>query len=89
MKLGDAADWLRAEPQRMQGEFVLVLAAGEPKTPQRGRTPIACSRCCSKPLAPSEAARLAAKHHRRLQARALPEGLGPSEVKSNRWTGSR
>ncbi len=60
MKLGDAADWLRAEPQRMQGEFVLVIAAGEPKTPQAADADRVLE-ALLEAMAPSDAARLAAK----------------------------
>jgi 16S rRNA (cytidine1402-2'-O)-methyltransferase len=60
MKLGDAAGWLRAEPQRMQGEFVLVIAAGEPKTPQAADADRILE-ALLEAMAPSDAARLAAK----------------------------
>jgi len=60
MKLGDAADWLRAEPQRMQGEFVLVIAAGEPKTP-RAADADRILEALLEAMAPSDAAKLAAK----------------------------
>jgi len=60
MKLGDAAGWLRAEPQRMQGEFVLVIAAGEPKTPQAADADRILD-ALLEAMAPSDAARLAAK----------------------------
>ena len=60
MRLGDAADWLRAEPQRMQGEFVLVIAAGEPKTPQAADADRVLE-ALLEAMAPSDAARLAAK----------------------------
>jgi 16S rRNA (cytidine1402-2'-O)-methyltransferase len=60
MRLGDAAAWLAAEPQRVQGEFVLVVAAGEKKPTQT----IAAERTLQallEVMAPSEAAKLAAK----------------------------
>jgi 16S rRNA (cytidine1402-2'-O)-methyltransferase len=60
MKLGDAAAWLRAEPQRMQGEFVLVVAAGQPRTPQAAHADRILE-ALLEAMSPSEAARLAAK----------------------------
>src|SRR5262245_34963597 len=60
MKLGEAAAWLGADPQRIQGEFVLVVAAGKPKTPKEvdaERTLEALLEV----MAPSEAAKLAAR----------------------------
>jgi len=60
MKLGDAAAWLRAEPQRMQGEFVLVVAAGQPRTPQAADADRILE-ALLEAMSPSEAARLAAK----------------------------
>jgi 16S rRNA (cytidine1402-2'-O)-methyltransferase len=60
MSLGEARDWLAALPGRAQGEFVLVLAAG------RAREPVALDaervlEVLLESLAPSEAARLAAR----------------------------
>lgn len=60
MALGDAAGWLRAEPQRMQGEFVLVIAAGQPKTPQAADADRILE-ALLEAMAPSEAAKLAAR----------------------------
>jgi 16S rRNA (cytidine1402-2'-O)-methyltransferase len=60
MKLGDAAAWLEADPQRIQGEFVLVVAAG----PARSAAQLDADRTLEallEVMAPSEAARLAAK----------------------------
>jgi 16S rRNA (cytidine1402-2'-O)-methyltransferase len=60
MKLGDAAAWLEADPQRIQGEFVLVVAAG----PSRSAAELDADRTLEallEVMAPSEAARLAAK----------------------------
>ena len=59
LPLGDAAKWLEA-PHRRQGEFVLVLAPGEEK---RGES-VAAERVLEvllESLAPSEAAKLAAR----------------------------
>ena len=60
MPLGDAPAWLRARAHRDQGEFVLVLAAGE----QRGARHVDAERVLEVLLAaltPSEAAKLAAR----------------------------
>jgi 16S rRNA (cytidine1402-2'-O)-methyltransferase len=60
MKLGEAAAWLAAEPQRIQGEFVLVIAAGSARSPAQvdaDRTLEALLEV----MAPSEAARVAAR----------------------------
>jgi 16S rRNA (cytidine1402-2'-O)-methyltransferase len=60
MALGEARDWLAALPGRAQGEFVLVLAAGE----ARESVALDAERVLEvllESLAPSEAARLAAR----------------------------
>src|SRR6185503_2956817 len=60
MRLAHAEAWLLAEPQRIQGEFVLVLAPGAPRTPGE----IDAERTLEvllEVMAPSEAARIAAK----------------------------
>src|SRR5437870_528931 len=59
MALGNASDWL-AQPHREQGEFVLVLAAGE----ERAAESVDAERVLDvllEALAPSEAAKLAAR----------------------------
>ncbi|HEY7241339.1 MAG TPA: 16S rRNA (cytidine(1402)-2'-O)-methyltransferase [Burkholderiales bacterium] len=60
MKLGDAAGWLRAEPRRVQGEFVLVIAAGQPKEPQAADADRILE-ALLEAMSPSEAAKLAAR----------------------------
>jgi len=60
MRLGDAPDWLRADPQRIQGEFVLVVAAGEPRPPAEADADRTLE-ALLEVMAPSEAARLAAR----------------------------
>lgn len=74
MPLGEARAWLAAVPEREQGEFVLVLAAGEP----RAAVPLDPGRVLEallESLAPSEAAKLAARltgvPRRELYRRAL------------------
>jgi 16S rRNA (cytidine1402-2'-O)-methyltransferase len=60
MTLGEAAAWLTADAQRLQGEFVLVVAAGEAKR----ASAIDAERALEvllEVMAPSEAAKLAAK----------------------------
>jgi len=60
MKLGEAGAWLLADPQRIQGEFVLVIAAG----PARSAGELDAERTLEALLAvmaPSEAARVAAR----------------------------
>jgi 16S rRNA (cytidine1402-2'-O)-methyltransferase len=60
MALGEARAWLAAVPGRAQGEFVLVLAAGEVREPAT----LDAERVLEvllESLAPSEAARLAAR----------------------------
>jgi 16S rRNA (cytidine1402-2'-O)-methyltransferase len=60
MRLGEARDWLLAEPQRVQGEFVLVIAAGA----ARSATELDAERTLDallEVMAPSEAAKLAAR----------------------------
>jgi 16S rRNA (cytidine1402-2'-O)-methyltransferase len=60
MKLADAAGWLLASLQRIQGEFVLVLAPGEPKSSVKSM-PSAPLQALLEVMAPSEAARVAAR----------------------------
>jgi 16S rRNA (cytidine1402-2'-O)-methyltransferase len=60
MKLGDAAAWLAANPQRVQGEFALVVAPGE-KKPAQTIDAERTLQALLEVMAPSEAARLAAK----------------------------
>lgn len=60
LPLADARAWLCASPQRQQGEFVLVLAPGEAKPP----ADLDAERTLDvllEAMAPSEAARLAAR----------------------------
>src|SRR4051812_33346579 len=74
MKLGAAPAWLLADAQRVQGEFVLVVDAGEAKTGAQ----VDAERTLEvllEVMAPSEAARVAAKitgvQRRELYRRAL------------------
>jgi 16S rRNA (cytidine1402-2'-O)-methyltransferase len=60
MSLGDVRAWLLADPQRVQGEFVLVLAAGEAK-PAAHADAERTLEALLETMAPSEAARLAAR----------------------------
>jgi 16S rRNA (cytidine1402-2'-O)-methyltransferase len=77
MKLADAPGWLGADPQRLQGEFVLVLAPGPARKPAEidaERT----LRALLEILPPSDAARVAAKitglPRRMLYEKALKRG---------------
>lgn len=74
MKLGEAAAWLAGEPQRMQGEFVLVVAPGEPE-PADAAEAERVLEALLEVLGPSDAARVAAKltglPRRRLYEKAL------------------
>jgi 16S rRNA (cytidine1402-2'-O)-methyltransferase len=60
MRLADAGAWLLAEPRRIQGEFVLVLAPGEPK-PSLEIDAERTLQALLEVMAPSEAAKVAAK----------------------------
>jgi 16S rRNA (cytidine1402-2'-O)-methyltransferase len=60
MKLGDAAAWLSADPQRIQGEFVLVVAAGKPRPPHEADAERTLE-ALLEVMAPSEAAKIAAR----------------------------
>jgi 16S rRNA (cytidine1402-2'-O)-methyltransferase len=60
LPLGEAAAWLAERAERGKGEFVLVLQAGA-GTPQTGPDPDRVLEILLEALAPSEAARLAAK----------------------------
>jgi len=60
MALGEARAWLAAVPGRAQGEFVLVLAAGEAREPAALDAERVLEALLES-LAPSEAARLAAR----------------------------
>jgi 16S rRNA (cytidine1402-2'-O)-methyltransferase len=60
MSLGEARAWLAAVPGRAQGEFVLVLAAGEAREPAALDAERVLEALLES-LAPSEAARLAAR----------------------------
>jgi 16S rRNA (cytidine1402-2'-O)-methyltransferase len=77
MKLGDAEAWLAAAPQRLQGEFVLVVAPGKPEPPQQAGAERTLE-ALLEVMAPSEAARIAAKitgvPRRLLYRRALERG---------------
>ena len=60
LPLGEAPAWLAAQPQRAQGEFVLVLAPGS----EQARAALDADRVLAlllESMAPSEAARVAAK----------------------------
>ena len=77
MRLADAAGWLQADPQRIQGEFVLVLQPG----PLRSVREIDAERVVQallEVMGPSEAARVAAKitglPRRLLYEKALARG---------------
>jgi 16S rRNA (cytidine1402-2'-O)-methyltransferase len=58
--LGEAQTWLQQAPQRLQGEFVLVLAAGEAKPAAHADAERTLDALLES-MAPSEAARLAAR----------------------------
>lgn len=60
LALGDAIAWLSSEPQRLQGEFVLVLAPGEAKPAGHADAERTLD-ALLETMAPSEAAKLAAK----------------------------
>lgn len=60
LPLGEARAWLDAGPHRRQGEFVLVLAPGERKAPAALEAERVLA-VLSEALAPSEAARIAAR----------------------------
>jgi len=60
LPLGEARGWLQAGPHRQQGEFVLVLAPGETR-PQAAADAERVLRLLLEALAPSDAARLAAR----------------------------
>jgi 16S rRNA (cytidine1402-2'-O)-methyltransferase len=60
MTLGEALAWLLADPHRMQGEFVLVLAAGEAR-PAAQENAERTLDALLETMAPSEAARVAAR----------------------------
>lgn len=60
LTLGEAPAWLAGEPHRSQGEFVLVLAAGEARPAARADAERTLD-VLLESMAPSEAARLAAK----------------------------
>ena len=77
MPLGAAREWLLAEPHRQQGEFVLVLAAGEAK-PGAALDAERILDALLEFLAPSEAAKVAARltgePRRELYRKALERG---------------
>jgi len=60
LPLGEARDWLLADPHRQRGEFVLVLAPGESRPAQTLEAERVLE-ALLEALAPSEAARLAAR----------------------------
>lgn len=61
MPLGEAPGWLKAAPHREQGEFVLVLAPGTEQPDAAAPDPEVVLDALLEALAPSEAARIAAK----------------------------
>lgn len=60
LPLGQAAAWLEERAERQQGEFVLVLAAGEERAPDTAQTERILD-LLLETMAPSEAAKLAAR----------------------------
>jgi 16S rRNA (cytidine1402-2'-O)-methyltransferase len=60
IRLGEARAWLLAKPERIQGEFVLVLAPGEPR-PSGEVGAERTLQALLEVMAPSEAAKVAAK----------------------------
>ncbi len=60
LPLDEAAGWLAADPHREQGEFVVVLAPGEPK-PAQERDAERLLEALLDALAPSDAAKIAAR----------------------------
>ncbi|HEX2197378.1 MAG TPA: 16S rRNA (cytidine(1402)-2'-O)-methyltransferase [Burkholderiales bacterium] len=60
LSLGEAPAWLSAQPHRTQGEFVLVLAPGAPQDPALASADRVLG-VLLEALAPSDAARLAAR----------------------------
>jgi 16S rRNA (cytidine1402-2'-O)-methyltransferase len=60
MKLADAAGWLLAKPERIQGEFVLVVARSEPR-PSGEIDAERTLEALLEVMAPSEAAKIAAR----------------------------
>jgi 16S rRNA (cytidine1402-2'-O)-methyltransferase len=77
LSLAQAPAWLAAQPHRMQGEFVLVLAPGEPREADRADAERILD-VLLEDLAPSDAARLAARitgvNKRELYRKALERG---------------
>ena len=82
LPLGRTAAWLAADPHRQQGEFVLVLAAGEPRPADRAEAERLLG-ALLEALPPSEAAKIAARftgvpkaelYRKALQHRKLPRG---------------
>jgi 16S rRNA (cytidine1402-2'-O)-methyltransferase len=61
LTLGEAPAWLQGAPHREQGEFVLVLGAGERKPAGAAVDPDKVLDALLEALAPSEAARIAAR----------------------------
>ena len=61
LPLGEAGAWLEADPARLQGEFVLVLAPGAGKADAAAVDPEHVLELLLGELSPSDAARLAAK----------------------------
>lgn len=61
LPLGEASAWLAARPERTQGEFVVVLAPGETRPERPVVEPEKVLQVLLESMAPSEAARLAAR----------------------------
>lgn len=61
LPLGEAGRWLDAAPHREQGEFVLVLGPGSERATASARDPEEVLEILMTKLAPSEAAKLAAR----------------------------
>jgi 16S rRNA (cytidine1402-2'-O)-methyltransferase len=61
LRLGDTAAWLAADAHREQGEYVIVVAPGEPKPGAAAMDAGKVLEILLESLPPSEAARLAAK----------------------------
>jgi 16S rRNA (cytidine1402-2'-O)-methyltransferase len=88
MPLGTAVSWLEARTGREQGEFVLVLSPGEERPAQS----VDAERVLDvllEALAPSEAAKLAARITGVPKSELYRRALERSKKNPARWTASR
>ena len=81
----EAAGWLARGRNAQQGEFVLVLAAGDEQPRSHRRSATRCSICCWKRWRRARQPSSPRTHHRRAEERAVSQGARarPSKIRGD------